>query len=91
MSQFLDIRLNNTETVDTRTEHVERVLNSTVNLLADHFLYLCIGRVQRHFVLQLESREDRSQLTIRIYLAVRLNEQRHEIGTAGFLFLLSSR
>ena len=91
LSEFLDVRLNNTETVDTGTEHVERVLDSTVHLFADHFLYLSVGRGEGHFVLQLKSREDRSQLTVRIYFVVRLDEERHEVCTAGFLFLLGKR
>ena len=91
LSQLLDVRLYNTEAVDTRTEHVERVLNSAVHFLADNFLYFFVGRGQRHFVLQLEGREDRSQLSVRVNLFVRFDKEGYEVSSAGFLFLTSAR
>ena len=91
LSKFLDVRLYHTEAVDTRTEHVERVLNSAIHFLADNFLYFFVGRGQGYFVLQLESREDRSQLSVRVHFFVRFDEKGYEISTAGFLFLASAR
>ena len=87
LGQLLDVRLNYTETVDTRTEYVERVLDGAVNLLADDFLHFRVGGGQGNFVFELEGREDGCQLAVGVHFTVRLDEERYEISTARFLFL----
>ena len=91
LRQFLDIRLNNTETVDTRTEYVERVLDSAVHFLTQYLNHLFIRRSGGYFVLQSEVREHSRQFSAVTYLFVRLCKEGYKIGTAGFLFLTSQR
>ena len=55
LSQFLNVRLNNTETVDTCTEHVKGVLNSSINFLANNFFYLSVCRSEGYFVFEFKS------------------------------------
>ena len=43
LSQFLDVRLNNAETVDTGAEHHKRVVDSAFYFLTDYALYFFVG------------------------------------------------
>ena len=88
--QLLDVGLNDTEAVDTRAEHVERVVDSSVHFLAQHFFNLCIGGVEGHFVFELKRREHRRELRIGVLLFVRLDEKCDEVDLAVFLLLFSS-
>ena len=88
--ELLDIRLNHTKAVDTRTEHIKRVGNSAFYFFADHLLYLCVGRVERHLVFQFKRREHRCKLCVRVNFFVRLYEERDEISLAVFLLFFGS-
>ncbi len=87
LCQTLDIGLNHAETVNTGAQHVKRVVNGTVHLLAQHVLHLFVGGGGRHFLLQFECGENACQLGIGIHLVERLKEQRQEVRVARALFL----
>ena len=92
LCQLLDVRLNNTKTVDTVTEHVERVLNSCIYFLTQHFLNVLVGSIQFlicQFFLQCETENRRQLYTLAANLFVRLSEQGYKVVTTGFLFLTS--
>ena len=73
--ELLDVRLNDTELVDTCTYHEERVVDSCLNLIAQHLLYLLVRRVGRYLALKLLCGEDLREVMSRSVLLVSVDEE----------------
>ena len=63
--QCLDIGLYHTETVDTCTEHIIRIVNGRLYFGTQHFLYFRVGTLGRYFTFQLLRSKQFRQISIR--------------------------
>jgi len=73
--QFLDVRLNNTELIDTGADNVERVVDGILYRSADSLLYLCVAALRRNLTLQLLGSEHFSEFMTWCALVISVNEK----------------
>ena len=78
----LDVGLNDAEAVDTCAEHVVRVVDGGLHLLAQHVLNLLVGALGRHLVAQLLCGEELRKRTFGRSLLVFGDEERNEVTLA---------
>ena len=87
--QFLDIRLNNTEFIDTGTYHIKRVIDGRLHLFTQYTFYLRVSTLRRNLALQLLCCKQFGQLMTRCILMIILDEKRNKVALTFFFFRLS--
>ena len=84
--EFLDVGLHHAELVDTRANHVERVVDGRLYLGAQCALHFLVGALRRNLALQLLRGKNLGQTAVASVVFPSLDEERDEVVLAGFLF-----
>ena len=83
--ETLYIGSNHTETVDTGTQYIERVVDGTVQFLTQNSNDLVIGSTRSNFFFQLIGTENRCQPDIRIQFFIFIYKNRQKVGVVGLI------
>ncbi len=86
---LLDIGLNHAKLVDTRANHIERVVDGSGHLRANDLLHLAVSAGRRDFALQLSSGKHLGKLVARGILVVSVDEKGDEVALCGLQLLAS--
>ena len=81
--QSLNIGLNHTKAVDTGTQYIIRVIDSSFDFFTQHLFYISIRAAGIYFVFQLLSSEQFCQLSLWSFFLILSDKQSNKVILAG--------